>query len=60
VVPADRKWFARVVISSTIVSALEGLRLQYPRFDKASLQELEKVRAVLEQEGRGSAVTRAS
>jgi PPK2 family polyphosphate:nucleotide phosphotransferase len=60
VVPADRKWFARVVISSTIVSALGGLRLQYPRFDKASLQELEKVRAVLEQEGRGSAVTRAS
>ena len=60
VVPADRKWFARVVISSTIVSALEGLRLQYPRFDKASLQELEKVRAALEQEGRGSAVTRAS
>jgi hypothetical protein len=48
------------VISSTIVSALEGLRLQYPRFDKASLQELEKVRAVLEQEGRGSTVTRAS
>jgi len=60
VVPADRKWFARVVISSTIVSALEGLRLQYPRFDKASLQELEKVQAVLEQEGRDSAVTRAS
>src|SRR3984957_3302178 len=60
VVPADRKWFGRVVISSNIISAREGLRLQYPRFHKASLQELEKVRAVLEQEGRGSAVTSAS
>ena len=60
VVPADQKWFARVVIGSTIVSALEDLRLRYPRLDKASLQEFEKVRAALEQEGPCSAVTRAS
>jgi hypothetical protein len=50
-VPAYQKWFARVVIGSTIVSALEDLRLRYPRLDKASLQEFEKVRAALEQEG---------
>ncbi len=56
VVPADHKWFARVVIGSTIVSALEGLNLQYPKVDKASLQEFEKVRVALEQEGRQSAV----
>ena len=38
VVPADHKWFARVVIGSAIVSALEKLDLHFPRADKASLQ----------------------
>ena len=37
VVPADHKWFARVVIGSTIVSALDRLDLQFPegRQDRA-------------------------
>ena len=52
VVPADHKWFARIVIGSAIVSALDGLNLQFPRADKASLQEFERVRQALEQEGK--------
>src|SRR5258708_7088007 len=35
VVPADYKWFARVVIGSTIVSALDRLDLHFSRVDKA-------------------------
>jgi PPK2 family polyphosphate:nucleotide phosphotransferase len=53
VVPADHKWFARVVIGSAIISALEGLNLRFPRADKASLQEFEQVREALENEGKG-------
>ena len=53
VVPADHKWFARVVIISTIVAALEQLDLKFPRADKASLREFKEVRAALEQEGKG-------
>jgi PPK2 family polyphosphate:nucleotide phosphotransferase len=53
VVPADHKWFARVVIGSAIVSALERLDLHFPRVDKASLAEFEKVRQALENEGKG-------
>jgi PPK2 family polyphosphate:nucleotide phosphotransferase len=53
VVPADHKWFARVVIGSAIVSALETLNLRFPRADKASLQEFEKVRKALLAEGKG-------
>ncbi|HLI99563.1 MAG TPA: polyphosphate kinase 2 family protein [Bradyrhizobium sp.] len=53
VVPADHKWFARVVIGSTIVSALDGLNLRFPRADKASLQEFATVRKALESEGGG-------
>ena len=52
VVPADHKWFARVVIGSTIVSALEDLNLRYPRVDKASKAEFAKVRQALESEGK--------
>jgi PPK2 family polyphosphate:nucleotide phosphotransferase len=47
VVPADHKWFARVVIGSAIVSALEKLDLKYPRADKASLREFKQVRTAL-------------
>jgi PPK2 family polyphosphate:nucleotide phosphotransferase len=54
VVPADHKWFTRVVVSSTIVSALEGLNLRFPRADKASLAEFEQVRKALESERKGS------
>ncbi|ABE63495.1 Polyphosphate:AMP phosphotransferase [Nitrobacter hamburgensis X14] len=53
VVPADHKWFARVVIGSTIVSALEQLDLQFPKVDKSELGEFNKVREALESEGKG-------
>jgi PPK2 family polyphosphate:nucleotide phosphotransferase len=53
VVPADHKWFARVVIGSAIVSALETLDLHFPRPDKASLLEFKQVRQALENEAKG-------
>jgi polyphosphate kinase 2 (PPK2 family) len=53
VVPADHKWFARVVISSTIVQALETLDPRFPRVDRASLNEFDQVRKALEAEARG-------
>ena len=52
VVPADYKWFARVVIGFAIVAALEKLDLKFPRADKASLQEFKEVRKALEEEGK--------
>jgi polyphosphate kinase 2 (PPK2 family) len=53
VVPADHKWFARVVIGSVINAALEKLDLRFPRADKASLEEFKEVRKALEKEGTG-------
>ncbi|HTO61196.1 MAG TPA: polyphosphate kinase 2 family protein [Bradyrhizobium sp.] len=52
VVPSDHKWFARVVIGSTIVAALDRLDLRFPRADKASLEEFAEVRKALEHEAR--------
>jgi PPK2 family polyphosphate:nucleotide phosphotransferase len=60
VVPADHKWFTRVVIGSTIVRALDQLNLQFPRLDKASLEEFKQVRKALEDEGKGSAAKKAA
>src|SRR4051812_27296154 len=56
VVPADHKWFARVVIGSAIVAALEKLDLHFPKVDKAELSEFKQVRQALLEEGKGNAV----
>jgi PPK2 family polyphosphate:nucleotide phosphotransferase len=58
VVPADHKWFARVVIGSAIVSALDGLDLRFPRVDPASLEEFKQVRKALEDEDKKVAVVK--
>jgi PPK2 family polyphosphate:nucleotide phosphotransferase len=50
VVPADDKWFTRLVVSEAIVEALDGLDLRYPEVDKSKRKELKKVRAMLASE----------
>jgi len=50
VVPADRKWFARLVISSVIVDVLERLDLQYPHFGGSALREMKRLRKALQAE----------
>jgi PPK2 family polyphosphate:nucleotide phosphotransferase len=52
VVPADHKWFARVVIGSTIVAALDKLDLHFPKVDKAERSEFKLVREALLNEGK--------
>jgi PPK2 family polyphosphate:nucleotide phosphotransferase len=58
VVPSDHKWFARVVIGSTVVAALDRLELRFPRADKASLEEFAQVRKALEREAKGGRAKR--
>jgi PPK2 family polyphosphate:nucleotide phosphotransferase len=60
VVPADHKWFARVVIGSVIVTALDALNLKFPRVDPASLEEFKQVRKALENEDKKVAVKKAA
>jgi polyphosphate kinase 2 (PPK2 family) len=40
VVPADHKWFARLVVAAAIVEMLEGLNLCFPVVDKEKRREL--------------------
>ncbi len=50
VVPADRKWFARLVVAETIIEALDRLKLDFPSVDPARRQEVKAARAALEAE----------
>jgi hypothetical protein len=54
VVPADHKWFTRLVVAGAIIEALEGLDLSYPTVDEHKREELRLVQAELEREGGGS------
>jgi PPK2 family polyphosphate:nucleotide phosphotransferase len=47
VVPADKKWFTRLVVARTIVDTLERLDPQFPKVEGAALDELMKVREAL-------------
>jgi PPK2 family polyphosphate:nucleotide phosphotransferase len=47
VVPADNKWFTRLVVSAVVVDTLESLRLAYPKVDDAKRKELEAAKKLL-------------
>jgi len=50
VVPADNKWFTRLVVAAAIVHAVEGLDLTYPKIDAKTKKELVAARAALARE----------
>ncbi len=47
VVPADNKWFTRVIVAAAIIDALASLKLEYPKVSTAKQKELAQVRKVL-------------
>ena len=50
VVPADNKWFTRLVVAGAVVAAIAELDLTYPTVDKAKRQALARARRSLEAE----------
>ncbi len=48
VVPADNKWFTRLVVASAIVTNLNGLDLDYPTLDEEGLKTLAEAKQALE------------
>ncbi len=49
VVPANNKWFTRVVVAAAVVDTLASLDLAYPQVDRARLEEIARAkRALLE------------
>ena len=58
VIPADRKWFARICVAAVLVSALMEIDPRFPSPDGASKEELDAARAALlgESDGSGGAM----
>jgi polyphosphate kinase 2 (PPK2 family) len=50
VVPADNKWFTRLVVAGAVAHTLESMNLRYPKVDGAQKAELEKARKQMEAE----------
>ena len=46
-IPADNKWFTRVVVAAAIIDALKGLKLAYPSVDTDRRKQLEAARSAL-------------
>jgi PPK2 family polyphosphate:nucleotide phosphotransferase len=51
VVPADHKWFTRLIVAAAVVETLEELDLAYPTVDAAKREELGLVQTELERDG---------
>lgn len=47
IIPADRKWFMRLLVSEIIVKKMENLNLNYPELGKDQLANLQKCKAQL-------------
>ena len=47
VVPANNKWFARLVVASALVHTLESLHFSYPKVEGKALRALLKAKKAL-------------
>ena len=54
VVPADNKWFTRLVVAAAIGERMEKLNLQFPKTDAAALREMRALRTALQREASSS------
>lgn len=50
IIPADKKWYARLAISQILVETMEGMHLQYPVLSTEAAAELSGFRELLENE----------
>ena len=50
VVPADRKWFSRLVVSAVMIDAMQSIDPKFPELDPAVRGEFKRLKAALEAE----------
>ncbi len=50
VVPADNKWYTRIVVAAAIIEALASLNLKYPTVDSKKMEELVEAKSMLMRE----------
>ncbi|MDB5135359.1 MAG: polyphosphate kinase 2 family protein [Mucilaginibacter sp.] len=50
IIPADKKWFTRIAISSIILETFKELKLKYPVLEKEEKNKLQEIKEILEKE----------
>ncbi len=50
IIPSDKKWFARTIVSEVIVQSLKKLKLSYPKVSEEQFEELKRAKQILLQE----------
>jgi len=50
VVPADNKWFTRLVVAAAVIDTLASLELKYPEIEEVQLKELTEAKNLLDKE----------
>jgi PPK2 family polyphosphate:nucleotide phosphotransferase len=55
VIPADRKWFTRLVVSAAIIDAIQSLDPRFPEADASVRDEFKRLKTALEGESRPKA-----
>lgn len=53
VVPADHKWFTRLVVASVVIEGLEAIAPSFPKLDEEQKRQHQLAREALESEQRG-------
>ena len=48
VIPADNKWFTRLVVAAAVIDALASLDLEYPEVGEEKLKELADAKKLLQ------------
>ena len=51
VVPADHKWFTRLVVAAAIADTMKALDLDFPTVDRDQKKELQAAEAALRRKG---------
>jgi hypothetical protein len=47
VVPADNKWFTRIVVAAAVIETLDALNLRYPKVSEEKLKDLAAAKQTL-------------
>lgn len=47
IIPADKKWFARLVISEIIIHTFNDMKMEYPKLDEEQIKNIEVYKSML-------------
>ncbi|RVT98376.1 polyphosphate kinase 2 family protein [Mucilaginibacter limnophilus] len=50
IIPADKKWFTRIAVSTIILETMKKMKLDYPTLPEEERQKLDEAKAILEKE----------